>query len=411
MKFGYVLLDGCGDRPAPSLNLTTPLQAANTPNMDAVARRSKMGRVITVGRGIAPESDIAVFNMLGYSFPKGYPGRGVVESVGAGLRFEDGDLALRANFATAEGGYITDRRAGRDLTKDETRGLEEALKQVKLKDAEFDFKSTVSYRGVLVIRASGPLSAEVSNTDPAYVRTKGYGAAREVKGPERVQECRALDGTEEARRAARLINEFLSQAIKLLDASPVNGQRRRRGKMPANLLLLRDAGDHLPQVTPFREKYGVKGVALVEMPAEVGIARLLGMKEVALSDHRDLARKAELFSRELADGTMVYAHIKGPDEFGHDGDAPGKKRNIELIDRVFFGGISGETADVRMGISCDHSTPCVLKMHSSDPVPLMITSDDRDKDCCRFTERDAARGSLGTMRGFRVLPKLFSPDA
>jgi len=408
MKFGYVLLDGCGDRPAPSLNFTTPLLAADTPNMDAVARRSKMGRVITVGRGIAPESDIAVFNMLGYSFSKGYPGRGVVESVGAGLRFEDGDLALRANFATREGGYITDRRAGRDLTRDETQGLDEALERVKLDDAEFSFRSTVSYRGVLVIRASTPLSAEVSNTDPAYVRTKGFGAARKVKGPERVQSCRALDGTEKAKRAARLVNDFLSKASTVLEASPVNKERRRQGKLPANLLLLRDAGDHLPKVTPFREKYGVKGVALVEMPAEVGIARILGMKEVALSDHRDLARKAELFTRELAEGTMVYAHIKGPDEFGHDGDAPGKKRNIELIDRIFFGGIAGETKDVMMGVSCDHSTPCVLKMHSSDPVPLMITSDERDEDCCRFTERDAARGSLGTMRGFRVLPKLFS---
>jgi len=410
MKFGYVLLDGCGDRPAPSLNFTTPLLAADTPNMDAVARRSKMGRVVTVGRGIAPESDIAVFNMLGYSFPKGYPGRGVVESVGAGLRVEDGDLALRANFATRERGYIKDRRAGRDLTKEETQGLDEALARVKLRDAEFDFRSTVSYRGVLVIRASGALSAEVSNTDPAYVRTKGFGAARKVNGREMVFVCRALDSTEKAKRAARLVNDFLSQAYVVLEASPVNQERKRLGKLPANLLLLRDAGDHLPKVTQFREKYGVKGVALVEMPAEVGIARLLGMKEVALSDHRDLARKAELFTRELADETMVYAHIKGPDEFGHDGDAPGKKKNIELIDGVFFGGIEGKTRDVKMGVSCDHSTPCVLKMHSSDPVPLMITSDEGDKECCRFTERDAAKGSLGTMRGFRVLPKLFSEN-
>src|ERR1700680_1424744 len=108
MKFGYVLLDGCGDRPAPSLNFTTPLEAANTPQIYAMARRSKMGTVITVGKGVAPESDIAVFNMLGYAFPKGYPGRGVVESIGAGIKVKDGDLALRANFATASNGKIVD---------------------------------------------------------------------------------------------------------------------------------------------------------------------------------------------------------------------------------------------------------------------------------------------------------------
>src|ERR1700674_2703436 len=109
-KVGYILLDGCSDRPVPSLNYSTPLEVANTPNLDAIARRGKMGRVVTVGRGISPESDIAVFNMLGYSFDKGYPGRGVVESIGAGIDVKDGDLALRANFATTSNGKIIDRR-------------------------------------------------------------------------------------------------------------------------------------------------------------------------------------------------------------------------------------------------------------------------------------------------------------
>ncbi|MDA4122640.1 MAG: alkaline phosphatase family protein [Thaumarchaeota archaeon] len=408
MKFGYVLLDGCGDRATAALNFTTPLQSAYTPNMDALARRSKMGRVITVGRGIAPESDIAVFNMLGYSFAEGYPGRGVVESVGAGLRFEDGDLALRANFATTKDRLIADRRAGRDLTKEETNGLDRALMEVKLKDAEVEFRSTVSYRAVMVIRDKSPLSAEISNTDPAYVRTRGFGAARAVKGPEKLIRCKPLVGTAKARRAAALVNDFLDQAAKILENADVNRERKREGKMPANLVLLRDAGDHLPRVPSFEEKHGVKGVALVEMPAEVGIARLLGMKEVRLDDHRDLARKAELFARELSEETLVYAHIKGPDEFGHDGDAPGKKKNIEAIDRVFFGGISEAVRGVRMGVSCDHSTPCELKMHSSDPVPLMISSDERDTASCRFTEQDAARGSLKTLRGHIVLDKLLA---
>ncbi len=408
VKFGYVLLDGCGDRPTAALNFTTPLRSAYTPNMDALARRSELGRVITVGRGIAPESDIAVFNMLGYSFAEGYPGRGVVESVGAGLRFEDGDLALRANFATAKDGLIADRRAGRDLTKEETSALDRALGEVKLKDAEVEFRSTVSYRAVMVIRDKSPLSGEISNTDPAYVRTRGFGAARAVKGPEKLIRCKPLVGTAKARRAAALVNDFLDQAARVLGDAEVNKERTREGKMPANLVLLRDAGDHLPNVPSFKEKHGVKGVALVEMPAEVGIARLLGMKEVRTNDHRDLARKAELFARELSEDTLVYAHIKGPDEFGHDGDAPGKKKNIEAIDKDFFGRVSEETQDVRMGVSCDHSTPCVLKMHSSDPVPLMISSGERDADACRFTERDAAKGSLKTLRGYRVLDRLLA---
>ncbi len=408
MKFGYVLLDGCGDRPSPSLNYTTPLEAANTPHLDALARRSKMGRVITVGRGIAPESDIAVFNMLGYAFPKGYPGRGVIETIGAGVPFKDGDLALRANFATSEGGYITDRRAGRDLTKEEALSLQDALGEVKLDGGEFEFRSTVGYRGVVVIRGDRPLSAEITNTDPAYVRTHGMGAARKVSGPEKVQACKPLEQTRGARMAADLVNQFLTQATKTLERSRVNRARKQQGKKLANLLLLRDASDHLPVVAPFREKYGVKGVALVEMPAEVGIARLLGMKEVMLKDHKDMRKKAELFNRELADGAIVYAHIKGPDEFGHDGDAVGKKRNIETIDEVFFGSVSGNGADAKQAVSCDHSTPCVLKTHSSDPVPLLVTTADRDRDCCRFTEEDSKKGSLGTLKGAQVLARAVS---
>src|SRR5579863_1511698 len=168
-KVGYILLDGCSDRPVPSLNYSTPLETADTPNLDRIARRGRMGRVITVGRGISPESDIAVFNMLGYSFSKGYPGRGVVESIGAGLKLKDGDLALRCNFATTVKGKITDRRAGRDMTQADAKGLEEELKRVKLPDASFEFRSTIGHRAVMVIRADTALSGEISNTDPGYV--------------------------------------------------------------------------------------------------------------------------------------------------------------------------------------------------------------------------------------------------
>ncbi|MBI3116009.1 MAG: 2,3-bisphosphoglycerate-independent phosphoglycerate mutase [Thaumarchaeota archaeon] len=408
MKFGYVLLDGCADRPHPSLNYTTPLEAAETRNLDKLVRRAKLGRVITVGRGISPESDIAVFNMLGYSFPKGYPGRGVIESIGAGIKFRDGQLALRANFATSERGLIVDRRAGRDLRQDEAEELARELSRMELSGAEFEFRTTISYRGVLVIRCEDTLSAEISNTDPAYVRVRGFGAARSVKGKERVQVCKPLSKKREARRASSLVNEFLQKAGRVLGGSRVNAERKRLGKKPANILLLRDAGDHLPSVVPFKEKYGIEGTALVEMPAEVGIARLLGMKEVIVPDHRDLAKKSELFEKELAEGTLVYVHIKGPDEFGHDGDAAGKKKNIEQIDRVFFSKVVARLSDTKVAVSCDHATPCLLKMHSSDPVPLLITTTGRDADCCRFTEKDSRKGSLGTLKGDQVLKKVLS---
>jgi 2,3-bisphosphoglycerate-independent phosphoglycerate mutase len=411
-KVGYILLDGCSDRPVPSLNYSTPLEVAETPNLDRIARKGKMGQVITVGKDISPESDIAVFNMLGYAFDKGYPGRGIVESIGAGIDVKDGDLALRANFATMADGKIIDRRAGRDMTGEDSRALQEELRKVRLPDAEFDFRSTIGHRAVLVIRASTPLSAEISNTDPGYVRVKGFGAATEAKDVEAIQTCRPLESAQASRRAAELVNSFSAQAMKILDESEVNRERRKKGKKPANLLLFRDAGSFIPQLPSFEEKHQYKGVALVEMPAEVGIAILLKMKMVKVEDPANLAEKATLFKRELKEGTVVYAHIKGPDEFGHDGDAMGKRANIELIDREFFGPVGDLLAgDPTLAISCDHATPCVLKMHSADPVPLLLTSSQQgsvEDKACRFTEKDAKRGPMGTLTGRDVLDTVLS---
>lgn len=402
MKIGYVLLDGCADRPNPQLNFTTPLEAAYTPNLDEVARRSKLGRVVTVGRGVAPESDIAVFNMLGYSFDKGYPGRGVIEAVGSGLEVRPGDLALRANLASAKGRRIIDRRAGRNLTQQEAVRMAEGLNGIRLKGAELEFRATISYRGVLVIKADQPLSAEITNTDPAYARLKGFGTARPTARGESILVAKPESKTTAARRAADLVNEFTAKSAKVLSESAVNTERVRDGKLPANCVLLRDAGDHVPDVESFEERYRMKGTALVEMPAEVGIAKILRMKMVTVRERNDMKEKADLFRQELREGTAVYVHIKGPDEFGHDGDAVGKKKVIETIDRDFFSAVADRVGDVKVGVSCDHSTPCTIKMHASDPVPLIISTGSKG-DGMRFTEKSARRGSLGTIRGRDVL--------
>jgi 2,3-bisphosphoglycerate-independent phosphoglycerate mutase len=402
MKIGYVLLDGCADRPSPQLNFTTPLEAACTPNLDEVARRSNLGRVVTVRRGVAPESDIAVFNMLGYSFDKGYPGRGVIEAVGSGFDIRHGDLALRANLASVKGKRIVDRRAGRNLTQDEAVRLAEGLNGIKLKGAELEFRTTVSYRGVLVIRADQSLSAEISNTDPAYAKIGGFGAAKPTVNGESVMAARPESKTAAAKRAADLVNEFTIKSAKVLSESSVNKERIREGKLPANCVLLRDAGDHLPKIESFEEKYRMKGTALVEMPVEAGIAKILRMKMVMVKNRNDMKEKATLFTRELREGTAVYVHVKGPDEFGHDGDALGKKRAIEVIDRDFFSAMAGRVGDVKVGVSCDHATPCTIRMHASDPVPLLVSTDSKG-DGMRYTEKNARKGTLGTIKGKEVL--------
>jgi 2,3-bisphosphoglycerate-independent phosphoglycerate mutase len=205
--------------------------------------------------------------------------------------------------------------------------------------------------------------------------------------------------------------------VKILDEAKVNHERGRNGKKAANLLLFRDAGSFIPRLPSFEEKHGYKGVALVELPAEVGIAMLLKMKMVKVDDPADVSGKAELFKREMKEGTVVYAHIKGPDEFGHDGDAPGKTANIEAIDREFFSPVgemlraaATDDGGTTLVVSCDHATPCTLKMHSSDPVPLLVTGKRAagEGGSCRFTERDAKRGSMGTLSGKAVLKNVLT---
>src|SRR5207244_3244282 len=193
----------------------TPREAAETPFLDSLARRGRTGNVITVAPGVAPESDIGVFGILGYDPREEHPGRGVLEAIGTGMAFEDGDLAYRVNFATAEGTEIVDRRVGRDLSSEEATALaDEVNSTLRLPNATFRLLATVEHRGALVIRSlEGPLSAEVTNTDPAYAREGHLGVALERFEP-RVVRAEPIDGSAEAARAAQLTNEFVEGAAR-----------------------------------------------------------------------------------------------------------------------------------------------------------------------------------------------------
>jgi 2,3-bisphosphoglycerate-independent phosphoglycerate mutase len=409
----YVCLDGLGDDPVPALGDRTPLEAARTPFLDALAAQGRTGTVVTVGPRIAPESDIAVFAILGYDPREEHPGRGVVEAVGCDMDFRDGDLAYRINFATADWPRILDRRAGRDLTSDEARALAEEVNQrLALPGATFELRPTVEHRGVLVIRSTeGSLSADVTNTDPAYRKEGSLGVALETFEAE-VARCEPLTDADEARRAAELTNAFVEGAAKILDASEVNVARRRSGKLPANLILTRDGGDHVPVLQSIRDRFGPSWGCFVEMPVERGIAVLLGMSPVdapRLLAEEDYVRWARLGADALGGYDALYVHIKGPDVPAHDGRAEDKRDVIELIDRVFFGEVMPLIDPRRtiVAVTADHSTSCVRKAHTADPVPLLVTGGPvRPDGSTSFGERAAAHGSLGHLRGVEILPRL-----
>lgn len=419
-KILYIVLDGLGDLPIKELNNKTPLEAARTPQLDRLAQRGKTALVYPVDKGIAPESDIAVISLLGYEAHKYYTGRGPLEAFAEGLNVSDGNLALRVNFATVESETkrIRDRRVGRDLTTEEATALaKEINSKVVLSQATFEFKNTIGHRGVLVIRGMHTrLSGWITNTDPAYERQGVFGVAKE-KFENRLMQSQPLSGYEnlpEAQEAASLLNEFTQKSQQVLNACAANKKRVSENKLPANAILSRDAGDHLPGFPSINSLYNLQFGSFVQMPVEKGIALLTGMEIIAVpasTGHLDVDYsvwvKVALEAINKYDG--IYVHIKGPDEPSHDGDFQKKKQIIEVIDKFFFAPLllQVKLENTLICVTADHSTVCAMKAHSADPVPLLIAGGDIKPDgSLSFSEKAAKLGSLGETLGREIMPLL-----
>jgi len=410
----YVLLDGVGDLPHPDLDGKTPLEAANTPTLDKIANNGAIGEVISVGKGIAPESDIAVFNMLGYKFKHAdYVGRGVIEAIGIGIDFKDGDLALRGNYSTLnDEGVIIDRRAGRHIEKEDADGVAKEIEEkIKLTspDVSVVISPTIGHRVTVRIRKdSQKLSSRITNTDPAYSNIGGMGVAKAVGDFLKIEKCLPLEDNNDSKFTANLVNEFSEKSIEIMKESQINKRRQNENKKQLSCILLRDAGNKYPDVIPINKKYDMNFSCIVDMPVEIGISEVLKMKAFEAGGLTDYEEKAKVAAKAMETQNAIYVHLKGPDEFGHDGDAIGKMKNIEEIDQRFFKTLveNIDSSKVAIIISADHSTPCINKGHSDDPVPLLVSGDFIKKDgTTRMTEQQAKKGSIGLLQGAEVVEK------
>ncbi len=416
----YLVLDGAADRPVNGKE--TPLAAADKPGLDTLARNALCGIMWTIGKGIAPESDAAVMSLLGYDPEKYYTGRGPLEALGAGLSFREGkEVAFRANFATIDEKTleIIDRRVGRSLTSSEAKELAKALDGIKLlEDGYARVRATVGHRAVVVIGShSHRLSAMVSNTDPAYER-KGLVSVAVPNPSRKIRKCRPLEDSMEARITCRLVDEFTIKSIEILSRHPVNTRREKEGKLKANVVLLRDAGDKLPKLEPIASRYGFSSAAaIVEMPVERGIALAAGMKIYEVPPptgnlENDLPLRLEETLKALNENDLVYVHLKGPDEPGHDGDFERKKKSIELIDKYFVTPLieSVDLSNVAILVTSDHATPWSAKTHTDDPVPFMLSHPSISSGPSRFSEKSCAShtGSIVIEHGWKLLETIIN---
>lgn len=415
-KTYMIILDGAADRPIEELGNMTPLEKAYTPNLDYLAKNSNHSNITIINDEICPESDSGAMALLSYDPLVYYPGRGTLEGIGTGF-IPNGYhfAAFRVNFASYnKEENMLDRRTKRGLSDDELQKLADNIsKDVNLKDLyDVDFKllAFAHHRGILCFYSKTvELSGNVSNTDPMF-RKNGY-FGYPIKDHKPIpEESIPLDNTNAARITAELVNAFQERANTVLKNHEVNKKRIQEGKLPSNYILIRDGGGNPIELPKFYDKFGLTLSMYGQLPAECAIANLVDGK-FTYSKGLDLQidkNFLENAAKNVIEDTndVVFIHLKGPDEPGHDSFPNKKVEAIEIIDKYFFKTfIENINEEDVVIVTCDHSTPCVLGMHSSDKVPLMIYSNKLQSDNLdKFCERNANKGSLNIEKAIDIIP-------
>lgn len=389
--------DGMGDRPAKALGGRTPLEAADIPNLNRLALQGETGLMDPISPGIRAGSDTGHLAILGYDPYKIYTGRGPFEAAGIGMEVTKGDISFRCNFGTVDGNLVvTDRRAGR-ITEG-TDQLAKAIDGIQIEDVLFHFKESVAHRGALVMHGPG-LGAQVSDTDPH-------------REHEHILEAAPLDPNDAASaKTARLLNQWLLKTHDILKDHPLNQERKAKKLPPANVILTRGVGI-APHIPEFDTLHDVVSACVVETGLIRGIARYLHMDLVDVPGatgglDSDLMAIGRAVVAALEDHNFVLCNVKGPDVAGHDGDAEAKVEILQRMDAMV--GFIHEHLDEDdvLVVTADHSTPCVVRDHSGDSVPILFWSRTcRQGDAREFNERAASRGSVGRIRGIDVMPMI-----
>jgi len=399
-----IALCGAGDRPVAELAGRTPLAAAPTPHLDALAARGSSTCLEVISPGIPPESDSGAMSLLGYDPRRHYTGRGPLEALGMGFWDPEGSsVAFRINFASWDPGTgRLDRRTARDLTDGELAALVGELRAgvPPPEGVTVNLTGFARHRGILSLTSrTRRLSGRVTNTDPGFDAQGPFGVP--VASPGRApRRCAPMVDDPAAAATADLVNRFVAASAEVLERSEVNRARRRQGRLPANLLLVRDAGDNLPVLDPFRERTGLALAMYGQVPAERGLAELIGARFVTSYPGRSAITDyyAGLVAALCADPAgVLFVHVKGPDEPGHDGRPHDKVAALAAIDAGLIGPLAAalDPADTLV-VTCDHATPCGLGIHSADRVPATVAGPGTGPDPVdAFHERACAGGRLG----------------
>jgi 2,3-bisphosphoglycerate-independent phosphoglycerate mutase len=399
---GVILIgDGVADRPVPELDGRTPLEVADTPTLDRIAADGQAGQMDPIAPGIRAGSDTSHLAILGYDPFKVYTGRGPFEALGIGLEVRGGDICFRCNFSSLEGelkldgqftgAKLVDRRAQR--ISEGTRELAAAVNGMQIEDATCLVKESVEHRAAMVVRGPG-LGHDVSDVDPH----------------EDDQPPHAAVGKDEAsQKTARIVNQFVLRSWGILKDHPVNRERTIAGKLPANIIVPRGAGN-APHLEPFAKRHGISGACVVETGLIAGIGRYLDMTVPEVSGatggaDTDEFALARAVIEMLESHDFVLCNLKAPDLGGHDGAVAAKMSAVQKMDNLARYVLDHGPADLHLAITGDHCTPITFGDHTGDTVPFAVRGPAVRPDSVRsFGERAVVAGSIGRIRGFDVMP-------
>jgi len=396
-----VVLDGLGDRPLVELGGATPAEAAATPVLDALARRGASGIHLPFGWGRATTSEWAHWSLLGCEgLP--FPGRAVLEALGAGLEVPVGRPVAHAALRSAverEGRLWMTGRAG-PADADDAAALIASLAPATLDGITLGLEPLTAGEAVLTLAGAG--SAEVTDTDPLFPHLHPW-----------MRPLPLADAADpaEARRTAAALATYLRGCRARLADHPVNAGRRRRGRSALDLLTTKWAGVRRP-LPSFEERTGLRGASVASTTLYAGIARLLGMA-LERVPHRadpteDMAPRIDAARRRIAAGdTLVHVHTKATDEAGHSKLPRAKLEVLEAIDPGLEG-LLDLCATAVVAVTGDHATPSAGSLlHSGDPTPLVVAGPTVRPDAVtRFGEAPAAAGAYGRLRAADLLPLL-----
>ncbi len=387
------------DEPLKDYGNKTPLQMANKPHIDWLAKNGQSGQFITVPESMHPGSEIANMAVLGYDVEKVFEGRGVIEAASIGVEIKPGDLGLRCNLVCVEGEKIKNHSAGH-ISNSEAAELMQFL-QEKLGSNFVTFYPGVSYRNLLVVKGG---VKDFACVPPHDVPGQPY------------QPLLPKAKTEQAQKTADLITDLIIKSQELLENHPVNLKRKAEGKDPANSIWPWSPG-YKPAMPTLQEMYGIgKSAVISAVDLIQGIGVYAGMKVIRVEGATGLydtnyEGKAQAAIEALKENDFVYLHIEASDEAGHEGDVELKIRTIEYLDQRVVKYILEETAKmdekVSIAILPDHPTPCALKTHTRDAVPFTIYKPGNRPDVVDvYDEFDTKKGIYGVVKGNEFI-KLF----